>query len=322
MLQQEPRAGRRTLASANMGRAPLWMVTALTLALGWSAAEARQAGPPEEFEWEAAAVEARALAFPESFFDSVNATKGVAPLVGARRQPQRSFLRGERLVFSVSWGPWKAGTGVVTAVADTLSGRVTLTVEGMTNNFVGSFYRVRDLLQCSMDAQGLYPYYFAEHLREGKYKADRWVIYDHQREKVFTHSSKCKEAEAPRFSHSILTLLYALRSMDLRDSTEFTLNCFIQKLYYEVRFRCRDRETLRTDLGTFDCIVVEPVLVGKGRVFTDKDKLRIWLTNDECALPVLIRSKIAVGSISVKLVNYSMVAASDSTCMPVEGARR
>jgi hypothetical protein len=60
------------------------------------------------------------------------------------------------------------------------------------------------------------------------------------------------------------------------------------------------RQTVKTPAGRFDCLMIEPILK-VGGIFKNNGRLVIWLTNDERRMPVLMRSKVAVGSISVVL---------------------
>ena len=49
-----------------------------------------------------------------------------------------------------------------------------------------------------------------------------------------------------------------------------------------------------------NCIVIEPVLKAGG-IFKNQGRLVIWLTDDDRRLPVLMKSKVSIGSISVVL---------------------
>ena len=60
------------------------------------------------------------------------------------------------------------------------------------------------------------------------------------------------------------------------------------------------RERIRVPAGTFDCIVIEPMLKAGG-IFKNKGRLVIWITDDDRRIPVLMRSKLLIGSISVVL---------------------
>ena len=64
--------------------------------------------------------------------------------------------------------------------------------------------------------------------------------------------------------------------------------------------RVLGRDRVTTPAGAFNCVVIEPVLRAGG-IFKNKGRLVIWLTDDERRMPVLMRSKVAIGSISVVL---------------------
>ena len=64
--------------------------------------------------------------------------------------------------------------------------------------------------------------------------------------------------------------------------------------------RVLGRETVKTPAGRFKCVVLEPLLKAGG-IFKNKGRLVIWLTDDERRMPVMMKSKVAIGSISVVL---------------------
>ena len=68
---------------------------------------------------------------------------------------------------------------------------------------------------------------------------------------------------------------------------------------------CIKKDTVVVDAGRFGCVLLKPVLVGKGRVFSKKDELKIWLTDDDYKMPIKMESKIAWGSLFAKLIWYS-----------------
>jgi hypothetical protein len=58
--------------------------------------------------------------------------------------------------------------------------------------------------------------------------------------------------------------------------------------------------------GTFDCIMVQPVLQGEA-IFKQQGELWVWLTDDERKIPVQMKSKVAVGSITTELIKIEGV---------------
>jgi hypothetical protein len=65
------------------------------------------------------------------------------------------------------------------------------------------------------------------------------------------------------------------------------------------------RENVEVPAGTFRCLVVEPLLKSAG-LFKQEGSLTIWLTDDARRMPVLMKSKVAVGSIAAELESFRM----------------
>jgi len=68
------------------------------------------------------------------------------------------------------------------------------------------------------------------------------------------------------------------------------------------------REKVEVPAGSFSCLIIEPVLKGEG-LFQQKGRLRIWVTDDERKLPVLMKTEILIGTIDVKLKKIRSLAA-------------
>jgi hypothetical protein len=64
------------------------------------------------------------------------------------------------------------------------------------------------------------------------------------------------------------------------------------------------REVVETPLGRFKTVVIKPLLKSEG-VFTLSGDVFIWLTDDERRIPILIKSKVKIGSITATLVGGS-----------------
>ena len=66
-----------------------------------------------------------------------------------------------------------------------------------------------------------------------------------------------------------------------------------------------DRETVEVGAGTFDCFAIEPV-IREGGIFTAKGRLTIWVSADDRRIPVKMRTKVVVGSITASLQEYHL----------------
>ena len=72
-----------------------------------------------------------------------------------------------------------------------------------------------------------------------------------------------------------------------------------------MRFLERETLDLPRPLGPgVRTVVVEPQLVQGTGLFVKEGRLRIWLTDDARRIPVRMRSKVAIGSVSADLEAY------------------
>jgi hypothetical protein len=244
----------------------------------------------------------RAGSQPDSAAVPVKAPPDGAPAF--RKLENRAFGLGEKLVFEIAYGMVKAGTSTM-GIADTLrvGGRLCyhIVTTAESSPFFSVFFEVHDRVESWMDAEGLFSWRFEKHLREGKFKSDRTEIYDQTNRRVF---AKHDTFPAPLYVQDILSSFYYSRTVPLEVGAHFDIDNFADGKVYPLRIVVHRREKIKVPAGTFNCIVVEPVLRSEG-IFKQTGKLTIWITDDERRMPVLMKSKVFIGSIDARLKKQS-----------------
>jgi hypothetical protein len=85
------------------------------------------------------------------------------------------------------------------------------------------------------------------------------------------------------------------------------LENFYKDKVYPLDVVYRGKETITVDAGTFDCIMIEPMVVAGG-LFKSEGSIIIWLTDDEVKMPVKVKTKVIIGSIDAVLTSYEGVS--------------
>ena len=70
-----------------------------------------------------------------------------------------------------------------------------------------------------------------------------------------------------------------------------------------VRIRVLRKERVTVPAGTFDAIVVQPVIKTKG-IFSENGHAEIWLTDDDRHIMLQLKSKLSFGSLNLYLKSY------------------
>lgn len=258
----------------------------------------------DDFSWQEAIRELDTLPFSSQFVDSLKNEFCISNQRDLRTLiPRAPVYTNETLVYQVSWGPIFAGNLIITTEYDSMNNTIRIGGKAVSSNFVGAFYKMRDYVISTIDANGLYPLFFEQHLREGKrYKSDSWVLYDLQNKKTHIHHRQYKNFDTPQFTQDYLSVLHYIRNIKLQPGDTVTQYLFINKEIHPMLFSCKEKDVIETDSGKINTLKLEPRLVGEGRAFNRRDKLEVWLTDDSNPTPILIRSKIKFGRITAKLI--------------------
>ncbi len=211
---------------------------------------------------------------------------------------------GEKLVFDISYGPVTAGEGVLETIGTVdHEGRTCYHVESTANSnrFFSSIYKVRDRIVTYIDVDDLGSAYFFKRLREGDYRKTVEITFD--RAAGLARYDDGSTMPVPARVQDELSAFYFVRNLDLESGLNLTLAAHTSRRNYDMKVIVHGRETVEVPAGKFDCFVVEPVLEGEG-LFKHEGRITLYITADERRLPVLMKTKVPVGSIDVALKEY------------------
>ncbi len=209
----------------------------------------------------------------------------------------------EKLLFDIIWGGWSfrwvhAGQATLEILPTANPKVAQVRSLAWCNKFFNTFYPVRDTVSSFLNVKGLYPLRFDKVLHEGSYHARISADYRPALGEVVTQDTLLK---TPPFSHDILSAFTFIRSQKLAVGNTFELSAVSGKKSYRLKVLVHGEERVTVPAGTWDCLVVEPVLKDDG-LFKAKGKLLIYMDKGPGHLPVKMVSKIPVGSIKADLV--------------------
>jgi hypothetical protein len=177
-----------------------------------------------------------------------------------------------------------------------------VTTTARSHRFFDSFFKVRDRGESWLDAYGLFPWHFEKHLREGGYKRDEVQEFDQFRGLVYEESDT---TIAPDYIQDVLSSLFYVRTFDLDVGDRVFVSNYTKKKCYDLEVIVHCREDIEVEAGRFRCLKIEPLLKSAG-LFKHEGKLSVWLTDDRLKMPVLMKTKVLVGSISAELTEFTL----------------
>jgi len=220
-----------------------------------------------------------------------------------RKIENNAFTVGEKLTFNVKYGFITAGVAIMEIPKiKRIAGRDVYHVKFSVNSIPSfdPFYKVRDRYETYLDVEALFPWRFEQHVREGGFSMDFAAFFDHNRGIAKTSKGTY---EIPPNVNDIVSAFYYARTLDysnLKVGDKFELYNFYKKKVHPLDVVYKGKETIEVEAGTFNCIMVEPI-IAEGGLFKTEGQITIWLTDDELKIPVKVKTKIIIGSIDAEL---------------------
>lgn len=241
--------------------------------------------------------------------------KVAEPAVVTTLKPYR-FEAGERLFYAVSWNNLKAAKVTLTTEAVPLGHKVEVRVE--TVGVARELFRIVDRFTAYLN-DSLLPVKAERDIQEGAKKELGEAIYDHEKRQVSIADEKFPILPS---THDIASLFWALRSLDLKGGSA-RVEAFntVEKRPFAVTVELGRHEEVKTSRGMVKAVELIIRLQENAKTPpTDKYTIRMWLTDDERRLPLLITAKPPFGVVNMELVSTG-VAQDEETELKEEEKR-
>jgi hypothetical protein len=224
----------------------------------------------------------------------------------ARKVP---FAVGETLSYDVGWSTYvTAGTATFTVQdvrpADGGGSAFYIAAEAKPTGLVASLYTLYYKADTLLDTRTLLPLRGSTYSQEGTRRRTKITRFDQGAQRadfeVRTPTVVKSSTALPKYTQDILSAVYALRAIPLKESAAFTMPVCDGGQLYRVRFSIGKIETVRAGSASLPAFKVTPTITdshGKtvGRAMT------IWISADARQAPLRVQADLTVGSITMTL---------------------
>lgn len=216
----------------------------------------------------------------------------------------------ENLVYDVSWtGGIKIGELhlQISAVPDTDDAyeiRATVTTK---NAAIDLIYPIKDVHVTRVRGPKRLPYHYEIWQKEGRnYQAHRVIEFNQETGEIkYTKNEKLdKVYQVEGETNNEFSSFFNSRLMDFPLGGGFIVPTFADEKRVEVVVNAVQLKHFdETLIGSVSTMEIMPIMNFKG-LYDKKGDTTIWYTNDECRVPVVINSKIIIGSLTAELTAY------------------
>ncbi len=221
---------------------------------------------------------------------------------------------GEQLTYSIYWIGLSVGTAVMRVRETTKEkGRTAyhLTTQVRSGRAIRWIYKVEDDASSLVEADGFRPLRFDKNLHEGKRKKTEFIDFDWEAAEATFYRVREEEQQKRRAfpvekgAQDSLSCLYFLRSLPLEIGKEVIMKVATEKKCWSLKIVPLREEKLELDkLGSFDCLVIEPIAEFEGLFVRSDKKLIIWM-DKESRIVLKMVAEVPIGSVSVYLTEVA-----------------
>jgi len=243
----------------------------------------------------------------------IGISSGFTPPDAASTTPlQMVFQNGEWFKFRIHYGIFNASYATMQVNESTLNGKPVYHIKGRgkSTGMLHWFFKVDDRYETYIDRNTVKPYRFIRDIDEGGYTKDVQIDFNHETGKAIVNDKKKKKIETLDIEPStqdMMSAFYHLRNtVDINTLTsgdEFKLPMFFDKENYDFKLKFIKRDTIDTKFGKAPALQFRPYVLS-GRVFKEKESLTVWISDDENKIPLQLKAKLAVGSLTASLDGY------------------
>lgn len=244
--------------------------------------------------WPRVAIAAVTLAIP------VGAQHG-SPLEPPSGRVAVPFSVGERAEYSLKFGIFTAGTGVAEVIGiDSIRGRESWhTVFRVRGGIPG--FRVNDRFESWIDTRTFASLRHRQEQREGPRERERqFEIYPDERLYVENDREPLPSVELPLDDGSFL---FFIRTIPLEVGKEYAFDRYFRPDRNPVRIQVLRRERVTVPAGTFDALVIRPIIKSRG-VFAEGGRAEVWIRDDSTRILLQIKSHVKFGTLNLFLKSY------------------
>lgn len=227
------------------------------------------------------------------------------------------FEVGERFTYNVSWKVFDAGIATMTLAEKTSfqneeAYRINATV--YSTGIVSALFKVVDVFESFFQARDLCSRRITKKIQEGRRHRETVVTFDAKARQARMEDRdlnlpdlppKRTESPVPSCVQDVISALYVIRTKTLRvgELVQFPINDGGRT--YDVTVEIQAQEEVRTPAGTFQAFRLEPKVFDG--LFKTKGRLFVWVTADAVRMPVQLKAKINIGTITATLTQADRV---------------
>jgi len=188
-------------------------------------------------------------------------------------------------------------------------------VNGKTYPFFDKLFPVRDYFATKIDAKTLQPFFMQRKIDEDGYRRNSTGYYHWKDTVIYTTTQRLDKPQPEKrdtlrltpCTFDVVSLFYYYRCCDfskMKEKATYSVQLVMDNEVFNISYKLHGREEQKVKgVGKFSTLKFSGTLIA-GSVFTGKEQVFFWVTDDENRVPVYVEAPIKIGSIRVRIQSW------------------
>lgn len=230
----------------------------------------------------------------------------------------KSYTNGEELHYACSFGIFPVGRAItrIDKRIFYVGGRKCYKIDcfGETSPLISIVSKIKDQWGAYIDSANVVTHVSYRKLREGGYRKDEWVTFDHKTDSAYVkvidyEKGKYTTPKSYKTCTDVRDLVAGfmyLRAVNfdlIKRGDTIAISGFFEDTTYKLRVIFEGTEMIKCKLGKVLCYKLVPIMPAN-KLFDGENSISCWISADANQIPVKIYAKMFVGGTGVELVDY------------------
>lgn len=232
-----------------------------------------------------------------------------------------SFAPGEVLEFRLNFSFFTVGRAksIIRDEIYQINGRPSYKIDvfGKTSGLVDWIVQVDDQFGAYLDTASLLPHQTYRNLKEGKYRRNEIVFFDHHTKmiEVLELDQETRKYKEPEYFFSPLQNIYdmfsglmIIRSVDfdkMAINDTISVDAFLEDTFYAFNIVFKGRDVIKTKLGKFNALVLVPLMPDNELFEEGEESIKVWLSDDKNKIPLAVKAEMFIGHAGFEIISFA-----------------
>ncbi len=187
---------------------------------------------------------------------------------------------------------------------DTVRGNPSYRLDFRTKGGI-TVFKINDVQRSWLDARELFAHRFEQKLDQTGYSRDKTYEFLPDEMKFVNLANPSDSGTlASALPLDDVSFIYFIRTLPLKVGDEYNASRYFKSGGNPVTVRVLRTERITVPAGSFDAVVVQPIIRTKG-LFSEGGEAEVWFSNDARHIPLRVRAKVSIATLTMELESFT-----------------